>query len=86
VEFHFSRDNPRQARRGRFALKRTRAGFTSSIELQQEDLTRLTFRDASYRYVFSCGVITHIYNVEKALDELPRVIKPGGTLAVYVIQ
>jgi 2-polyprenyl-3-methyl-5-hydroxy-6-metoxy-1,4-benzoquinol methylase len=60
------------------------AGLASAVEFRQEDLTRLTFPDASFRYVFSWGVIIHIHDVEKALDELARVIGPGGKLALYV--
>jgi 2-polyprenyl-3-methyl-5-hydroxy-6-metoxy-1,4-benzoquinol methylase len=60
------------------------AGVGRAVEFRQEDLTRLTFPDASFRYVFSWGVIIHIHDVEKALDELARVIEPGGKLALYV--
>jgi SAM-dependent methyltransferase len=60
------------------------AGLAAAVEFRQEDLTRLSFPDASFRYVFSWGVIIHIPDVEKALDELARVTKPGGSLALYV--
>lgn len=60
------------------------AGITSAVEYRQEDLTQLTFPDASFRYVFSWGVIIHIHDVEKALDELARIVEPGGKLALYV--
>jgi len=54
------------------------------IEFRQEDLTRLSFPDRSFRYVFSWGVIIHIHDIEKALDELARIIEPGGKLALEV--
>jgi SAM-dependent methyltransferase len=60
------------------------AGLDSAVEFRHEDLTRLTFPDASFRYVFSWGVIIHIFDVEMALDELARVVEPGGKLAIYV--
>jgi ubiquinone/menaquinone biosynthesis C-methylase UbiE len=60
------------------------AGLISAVEFSQEDLTRLRFPDASFRYVFSWGVIIHIHDAEKALDELVRVIEPGGKLALHV--
>lgn len=65
-------------------LRVSAAGLSTAIEFRQEDLTRLTFRDGSFRYVFSWGVIIHIHDVDKALDELARVLEPGGTLALYV--
>jgi len=60
------------------------AGASALVEFSRQDLTRLTFPDASFRYVFSWGVIIHIPEVEKALDELARVLEPGGKLALYV--
>jgi SAM-dependent methyltransferase len=60
------------------------AGAASSVEFSRQDLTRLTLPDASFRYAFSWGVIIHIHDVEKALDELARIVEPGGKLALYV--
>jgi len=61
-----------------------KAGLASFVEFRQEDLTNLTLQDASFRYVFSWGVIIHIHDVEKALDGLARIVEPGGKLALYV--
>jgi SAM-dependent methyltransferase len=60
------------------------AGLASAVQFQQEDLTRLTFPNRSFRYVFSWGVIVHVRAVEKALDEFARIVEPGGKLALYV--
>ena len=57
---------------------------TDKIEFHQKDLTKLDFPDSSFRYVFSWGVIIHIPDAEKALDELARVVEPGGKLALYI--
>ena len=57
---------------------------TDKIEFYQKDLTKLDFTDSSFRYVFSWGVIIHIPDAEKALDELARIVKPGGKLALYI--
>lgn len=54
------------------------------IEFDQKDLTRLEIPDASFRYVFSWGVIIHIPEASKALDELARIIEPGGKLALFI--
>lgn len=61
------------------------AGLTDQVELKREDLTELSFADESFRHVFSWGVIIHIRDVELALNELARVVRPGGTLGLYVI-
>ena len=59
-------------------------GVAENIEFYRKDLTQLDFPDNSFRYVFSWGVIIHIPNADKALDELARVIEPGGKLALYI--
>jgi SAM-dependent methyltransferase len=60
------------------------AGLSERVTFQREDLTRLSFEDESFDFVFSWGVIIHIREIEKALDELCRIVRPGGRLALYV--
>ena len=60
------------------------ANVADRVVLLQKDLTRLDFGDDSFRYVFSWGVLIHIPEAEKALDELARVVAPGGSLALYI--
>ena len=61
-----------------------RAGVGNCVEFSREDLTRLTFSDGAFRHVFSWGVIIHIREIERVLDELIRIVAPGGRLALYV--
>ena len=61
-----------------------RAGQADSVDLQQADLRGLAFEDHSFDFVFSWGVIIHIRQAEEALDELIRITRPGGSLALYV--
>jgi SAM-dependent methyltransferase len=44
----------------------------------------LPLADAAFDFVFSWGVVHHCPEPEAVLDELWRVVKPGGTLAVWV--
>jgi 2-polyprenyl-3-methyl-5-hydroxy-6-metoxy-1,4-benzoquinol methylase len=55
-----------------------KAGLLHEIKFQQEDLTRLSFPDASFRHIFSWGVIIHIQDIDRALDELARILMQGG--------
>jgi len=50
------------------------------------DLLSLPLADASFDLVFSWGVIHHTVDPRRALAELVRVLRPGGTLilAVYL--
>jgi len=60
------------------------AGVLDRIDFQQADLTNLPFDDASFDRIFSWGVVIHIPNIEDALRELVRILKPGGRLALYL--
>lgn len=75
-------------------LCKARAGFEQypdmelnsrrSFSLVQSDATRLPFSDASFDGVICSEVLEHIPDYQCALDEICRVLKPGGTLAVSV--
>ncbi len=47
------------------------------------DPRALPYDDASFDAVLSCGVLEHVLDPDASLDELARVLKPGGTLYVY---
>lgn len=64
--------------------KAAMAGAADRITFMRGDLTRLNVPDESFQAVFSWGVVIHIRDIEAALDELVRVLKPGGRLALYV--
>jgi len=46
------------------------------------DGRRLPFADASFDAVVSFETLEHVFNLDEVLDELARVVKPGGTLLV----
>jgi ubiquinone/menaquinone biosynthesis C-methylase UbiE len=52
------------------------------IKLGRESLLGLSFPDESFDYVLCWGVLMHIPEVGRAVAELARVVKPGGTLVV----
>ncbi|HEX3518731.1 MAG TPA: class I SAM-dependent methyltransferase [Solirubrobacteraceae bacterium] len=43
----------------------------------------LPFADDSFGCVLSCGVLEHVQRPAESLDELHRVLRPGGRLLVY---
>jgi SAM-dependent methyltransferase len=54
-------------------------------EFIQADALALPVEDNSVASVYSCGVIHHIDRTEAALDEIRRILRPGGTafIAIY---
>ena len=51
-----------------------------SIEIRNVDLTRMRFPDESFDYITSISVIEHIPEVERAVAEMYRCLKPNGML------
>ena len=47
------------------------------------DPVALPFPDDNFASALSCGVLEHVSDPDGSLDELRRVLRPGGTLYVY---
>ncbi len=47
-------------------------------EHRSEDLTQLTFPDASFDLFVTSDVFEHVFCAERAFAEIARVLKPGG--------
>ena len=54
------------------------------VAVLRGDATRLPFADGSFDRVITSEVLEHIQDDVRAIAELTRVLKPGGTLAVTV--
>lgn len=52
------------------------------IIIQREDILSFSFKDETFDYVLCWGVLMHIPDLEKAISELTRILKPGGTLVI----
>jgi len=52
----------------------------SGITWQVGDIQSIAHEDASFDTVISCETIEHVSAPRKAIDELARVLKPGGRL------
>jgi ubiquinone/menaquinone biosynthesis C-methylase UbiE len=60
-------------------------GLGDRITLQKEDLLDLSFKQGQFDYAVCWGVLMHVAEIELALTELHRVLKPGGLLVLSEI-
>jgi SAM-dependent methyltransferase len=54
--------------------------------LQTGDAENLTFTESTFDIVYSWGVLHHSPDTEKAISEVHRVLKPGGTAKIMIYQ
>lgn len=56
------------------------SGLADRVSFCKEDLLALGFADGQFPNVLCWGVVMHIPDFDRALDELTRVVQPGGAL------
>lgn len=56
------------------------SGVRDRVSLRQGDITSLDIADDSYDAVLCLGVLMHVPDIDAAIRELSRVLKPGGVL------
>jgi SAM-dependent methyltransferase/uncharacterized protein YbaR (Trm112 family) len=56
----------------------------SSVTLFQADVFSLPFAAESFDYIYSIGVLHHTPDCEKAFKALPPLLKPGGSIAIWL--
>ncbi len=70
-----------------FAVDSTQRRFDSfglRGTVRRMDAERMDFPDASFDFVWSWGVIHHSANPRRALEEIHRVLRPGGRSVLMV--
>jgi len=66
------------------AFARSRAGGDPRFSFQQADARALPFPDASFDRAFSMLVLQFIPDAERAVAEMCRVVRPGGSVTAAV--
>lgn len=66
------------------ATRRALEIFNLDGEVRHASATDLPFPDNSFDLVYSFGVLMCIPDVDRAVSEIRRVLKPGGTLAIML--
>lgn len=64
------------------ARARTRARGVPNVEYRTGDVVALPFGDGSFDAVYSERVLLHVVDPQAAMQELHRVLRPGGRLLV----
>lgn len=70
-----------------YAVKSTTARFKEfglPGKIKRMDAEALEFKNESFDFVWSWGVIHHSSNTRKILEEINRVLKPGGEAIIMV--
>jgi len=60
-----------------------RTGLTDLVDFRQGDATELPFDDQTFDIVWTEHVAMNIPDKTRLYQEMHRVLKPGGTLAIY---
>ena len=55
-----------------------------NLELKQANVLKIPYKDNSFDFVLSNGVIHHTEDFKKGIQEIVRVCKPGGDIYIYL--
>lgn len=58
--------------------RRTAGYFSADIDVVRGDAEAAPFRSASFDFVFSWGVLHHTSDIDRAVCEAGRILRPGG--------
>ncbi|HMK22847.1 MAG TPA: class I SAM-dependent methyltransferase, partial [Terriglobales bacterium] len=54
------------------------------VTIFQADVFKLPFASESFDYIYSIGVLHHTPSCEQAFKVLPKLLKPGGRVAIWL--
>jgi ubiquinone/menaquinone biosynthesis C-methylase UbiE len=57
--------------------------YPGMMAIKSSDPVRLPFAESSFDLVLSVGVLEHVQDPDSSLDEIARVLEPGGRLFIY---
>ena len=74
----YGRDNIKDAK------LRSRSAGIDKVNFRHADVLNIPYRDNSFDFVFSNGVLHHTTDPQRGIEELFRVLKPGGKMWIFL--
>ena len=59
-------------------------GGRENVNIAQADIFELPFRDETFDFIFSIGVLHHTPSTKAAFDRLPKLLRTNGRIAIWV--
>jgi SAM-dependent methyltransferase len=59
-------------------------GSRPNVNIAQANIFELPFRDGTFDFIFSIGVLHHTPNTRAAFDKLPRLLRSNGKIAIWL--
>jgi ubiquinone/menaquinone biosynthesis C-methylase UbiE len=66
------------------AIMMARKAGLETVTFERGDVLAMPYEDASFDFVFSNGVLHHTESTERGIEEMFRVLKPGGRAFLYL--
>ena len=61
-----------------------KSGAATNVEFHQADCTKMPVADSTADRIFSLGLFDYLPDIDAALREFRRVVKPGGRIIVTI--
>lgn len=71
---------------GGVEASRRRTRDLPNAHVVQADLTCLPFPDETFDFIYSYGVLHHLPEPERGMQEMVRLLKPSGRAAIYLYE
>jgi SAM-dependent methyltransferase len=59
-------------------------GARENVHIAQADIFQLPFREGTFDFIFSIGVLHHTPNTKAAFDNLPKLLRKNGKIAIWL--
>lgn len=65
---------------------RSNLGNSANLDVVQASIYEMPFRPGSFDFVYSIGVIQHTPDPKKSVEEICKMVKPGGQIGLWIYE